>query len=1149
MKIPFVIDNQLHKMAEVLNDLLAEHAGKSLDIATAYFNVGGWELVSKGLKDLGNFRLLLGDEPEAGSDLGLREIGAKPIKGLIQDLSQETFSEKNLRLVEELITFLRRDDVQVRLYQKGFLHAKCYLFYSGGGFERFSPLAAIVGSSNFTRPGLTTNKELNLSHRVALTPAEISLEPRPLLPAPDQPLLLPPGSNLRSLLEKEERQQLEKVGEDERKIAASVPGLLAISQLSEWYERQWEDSLDFKENLIDLLNSSKFGQKEYTPFEVYLKAIYEYFRDDLEGEEARGTTRSAVELSEFQEDAVKKARKILARYDGVIVSDSVGLGKTWIGKKLLEDYAYHLRYRALVICPASLRIMWQKELMGAGIAAQIITQETLGRDVFELRDVQDADIILVDESHNFRNRNSQRYENLERLLVANNRKGKVSGERKKLILLTATPINNTVFDLYNQINLFTGGDRGYFAAAGIGDLQKYFIAVRKAGRERDSAIALFNLLEEVMIRRTRPFIKAAYPNATIKGKPISWPERKLKTIRYNLEATYQGIYHRLVRRVENLRLAPYRLESYKKQGVIRDEFEEGREEALVGIFKSRYLKRFESSVESFRISVRRALEFQETFESYILDGKVLDSSSFQKAMRYLSREDEEDDATEIPGSLSDDLDANTEAKAFIATLPTLDPSQYDLKRLHKDLRRDVDALREIWQDIIKITPAEDAKLIRLQELLAGELKGQKVLLFTYYKDTARYLYKQLTAPELSDWRETAGNPHIRRMDSGADSKERANLVAQFSPVSSGRPELAGTDKEIDIMLSTDVLSEGQNLQDCGVLINYDLHWNPTRMVQRAGRIDRIGTAFETLLVHNMFPDDGLEELLGLVQSLSQKITAIDRAGLLDASVLGEVVHPQNFNVLRRIEQEDGQVVEEQEQFLELASSEYLLQSLKNLLGGGLRERLEELPDGIHSGLARQGAKGVFFYFTSGNKKRGKPNGELRHYWRYIDLSGNSKVGQIEDNRYLIANLIQCQPDTPRVVPSPGEVDIFALQEKVIESILQASVEQVAVEEAPPVLDPIQQTIATTLRSYINNPAVSRKEIITAIQKLAEPQPGVHIKALRKAYETFTQDGKFDELLAAVKALGTTVSGADAGGENKALVKREDLRLICFDYIW
>ncbi len=431
-------------------------------------------------------------------------------------------------------------------------------------------------------------------------------------------------------------------------------------------------------------------------------------------------------------------------------------------------------------------------------------------------------------------------------------------------------------------------------------------------------------------------------------------------------------------------------------------------------------------MDAFRISVRRALEFLETFESYILEGKVLDSASFQRALRFIAREDEEDDAT-TPGSRSEDLDAHAEARQFIETLPTLDASLYDLKRLHNDLRKDVDALRDIWHDIALIPPVKDAKLAMLKELLAGELHGKKVLLFTYYKDTARYLYRQLCSDDLeaAQWRARAGEPHIRRMDSGADAKERVRLVTHFAPRANNKPDFAGTDDEIDILISTDVLSEGQNLQDCGILMNYDLHWNPTRMVQRAGRIDRIGTTFETLWVMNMFPDEGLEKLLGLVESLSQKIASIDRSGFLDASILGEVVHPQNFNTLRRIEEEDGKVVEEQEQFVELVSSEFLLQNLKNLLDSGMRQQLEALPDGIHSGLTRQNAKGVFFYFTAPDKqKTGK--GMRQHYWRYIDLTEDWRGGRIEDNRYVITNLIQCQPDTPRVVPAGNETSQFVL---------------------------------------------------------------------------------------------------------------------------
>jgi superfamily II DNA or RNA helicase len=1142
-------------MADVLNGLLAEHAGQSLDVATAYFNVGGWQLVRQNLAGVGGFRLLLGDEPEAGTDLGLRPVGAKPVKGLIRDLAGAEFNPQTLLLVEDLIAFLRRPEVSVRLYTKGFLHAKSYIFYGGGDFDRLQPVAAIVGSSNFTRPGLTTNKELNLSHRANMVAEDIEAD------------------KLSGKLEKAERDLLKTIEPEAKLAAANLPGVLAINELASWFERQWNDARDFKQELIDLLDASKFGRKEYTPYQVYLKAIFEYFRDDLERDEAAGaaSTRSTVDLSEFQEDAVKKARKILARYDGVIVADSVGLGKTWIGKKLLEDYAYHLRYKALVICPAALRKMWENELQSATIAARVITQESLGGQNFEAvaSDYAEADLVLVDESHNFRNRTAQRYENIERVLAANNRRGGLSGERKKVILLTATPINNTVFDLYNQVSLITGGDRTYFAAAGIGDLQRYFLAARRNLRQQDSGIALFNLLEEIVIRRTRPFIKQAYPNATIKGKPMHWPERRLKTVRYNLETTYSGIYQRVVSRIENLRLVPYRLENYKKQGVERDVFEEGREEALVGIFKSRYLKRFESSVDAFRISVRRALEFLETFESYLLEGKVLNSGDFQKALRFLAREDEEDDGTP-PASRSEELDANAEARQFIDGLQPLEAAKYDLKRLHNDVRRDVQALQDIWRDIVNINAKQDAKLNRLKELLAGDLRGKKVLLFTYYKDTARYLYRELGSDDASGavaWRESAGQPKVRRMDSGADSRERANLVAQFAPVANNKPEWAGTDKEVDIMISTDVLSEGQNLQDCGILINYDLHWNPTRMIQRAGRIDRIGTTFDTLWIHNMFPDDGLEELLGLVESLSQKIAGIDNAGLLDASILGEVVHPQNFNTLRRIADEDGKVVEEQEQFVELVSSEFMLQTLRGLLDDQKRQMLEELPDGIHSGLVKNGAQGVFFYFVAdvansrNSKGKGKKSAKSReHFWRYVDLVADPKGGQILDNRYIITNLIACQPDTPRVVPPVGEIDIFDLQEKVIASIVQSAVEQVAIEEAPKILDPIQQTIITTIRGYINNPAFSRKELVGYMQKLSEPQPSTYIKTLRRAYDTFGADGNIESLIAAVKDIASsdanvvqpiilsTTADNSSGKPGEKLVKAEDLRLICFSYL-
>ena len=659
MRVPYVIDNQSHRLADILGGLLREHQGRSLDVATAYFTVGGFGLIKDGLLELGNFRLLLGAEPSAGEQLGLRPDSSIVAGLLRRDLEALPFDETTLRTVEDLIAFLRRDAVQVRLHDKGFLHAKCWLFYSDRPgqqmlFDRFRPILAIVGSSNFTAPGLSSNRELNLTHKVLIDPEEVE--------DPDA---------ARAVAWLSDARPSERITAGNRQLLKSEVGARAIIDLEAWYERNWNDSRDFKDELIELLDASKFGRKEYTPFEIYMKALYEYFKDELEDEAPRAT-RSAVELSEFQEDAVKKARKILARYDGVIIADSVGLGKTWIGKKLLEDFAYHMRQKAVAICPASLREIWEGELADATISASVISQEELGREEFDPEPWSDADVVLIDESHNFRNPNAQRYASLEQILGGGGRRGR-DGARKKVILLTATPINNDLMDLYNQLSLITGGDRSYFAACGIGDVYRYFLAARRSTRAQDGTFALFNLLEEVVIRRTRAFIRSAYPEATIAGRKVHFPSRKLKTVRYNLEATYGGIYEEIVSGIESLALAPYNLESYKKKGVEVDEFEAGREQALVGIFKSRYLKRFESSVEAFRISVRRALAFLKTLESYILDGRVLRSADFHRAMSYLNAEDEDDDAT--PRSLADEMDASADGESIRELVARLEVSQ------------------------------------------------------------------------------------------------------------------------------------------------------------------------------------------------------------------------------------------------------------------------------------------------------------------------------------------------------------------------------------------------------------------------------------------------------------------------------------------
>jgi superfamily II DNA or RNA helicase len=1112
MHLPYVIDNHHHKLADILNDLLGHDAVHALDIASAYFNVGGFDLLRDRLEKLASFRLLLGSEPGTAGDLGLRQ-------SLRRDLETAAFDQETLDRVAALIRFLRRETVTVRLYQAGFLHAKAYLLFSDEtSGDRFIPVAGIVGSSNFTQAGLSTNQELNLSHKAVIDAAEADdFEAQatiaPLLDGPAPPADLDLAI---------------------RRAVKSEVGARAILELLDWYDERWAQARDFKPDLIELLNQSKFGDYEYTPYEIYLKTLYEYFRDELGDDGLRlPGTRSAVELTRFQEDAVKKARRILQRYDGVMVADSVGLGKTWIGKKLLEDAAYHQRQKALVICPASLRQIWEAELHEATIPADTVSQEMLGRDTFDTRPHHDVDVILIDESHNFRNHRTNRYNNLERLIGANGGKGR-DGQRKRVILLTATPINNTIFDLYNQIMLFAQGDRTHFAAAGIGDLRRYFLAARRQESGNETA-ALFNLLEEVVIRRTRAFVRRAYPEATIRGRPIHWPQRELRTIRYNLEETYQDIYETVVQGIETLTLAPYNLESYKQTGLEADEWELGREQALVGIFKSRYLKRFESSVEAFRISVGRTLAFFKTFAALLETGKLLNSSDFRHVMRYLAQEDEDNESA--PGSQTAALYEQDEARAVLETLPELDLAQYDLRRLRAAMRHDIEVLTEIWDRIQVITPERDAKLQRVKALLSGDLRGKKVLVFTYYRDTALYLYRQLTDDDA--FLKAAGDPRITRMDGGVSPQDRAQRIARFAPVANEQREWEGSEREIDLMISTDVLSEGQNLQDCGHLVNYDLHWNPTRMVQRAGRIDRIGSLFETLWVRNVFPEAGLERLLRLVESLGRKIATIDQFGMLDTSVLGEIVHPRTFNTLQRIADEDESVFDDLEAQADLLSNEFLLATLQDVLAQGEVDP-SALPDGIHSGRELADYRGLFFYFTA------PPDGQetqRRHFWRYYD----NATGRILDNRYEIASLIRCGPDEPRTM---GQADVFTVQERVIEHILASVQGQQAIEAAPKILDSAQQMVAHVLQAHRNDPALSSREVRDALEALREPLPGAYLKDLRQAYESYQRDGDAAALLAAVQELEAAAAPSPPPQSDAARpLTRDDLHLVCWEYVW
>jgi hypothetical protein len=299
----------------------------------------------------------------------------------------------------------------------------------------------------------------------------------------------------------------------------------------------------------------------------------------------------------------------------------------------------------------------------------------------------------------------------------------------------------------------------------------------------------------------------------------------------------------------------------------------------------------------------------------------------------------------------------------------------------------------------------DVKLAEVKRLLSGDLRGQKVLIFSYYRDTAQYVFEALAND--SAWQETWSSPPVIEVIHGeTDPHRRENLVKRFAPKANttedNPPPISEGDPEIDILISTDVLSEGQNLQDAGIIINYDLHWTPIRMIQRAGRIDRLGTEFDTLHIYNCFPQTGLERLLGLVERLQDRIRDIDRTVGLDSSILGEVVSARSLDQLRRLRQEDQSIIDEMEREIELVSTDEMKLPLILYLQQAGMEKISSIPLGIGSGIAKSPRpSGVFFAFQAGD----------RHFWR---LYTGEEV--ISDKRRLYRYLL-VEPSEPRSMPA------------------------------------------------------------------------------------------------------------------------------------
>lgn len=943
-RIPDLIDNKGNKLNDILKDLISEAEDRAIDAVSAFLNLKGLSSLEPEIHNISKFRLLLGKSQDEEFLLGEENI-IRELEDSFASLS--TFP----REIEKWYRFFSKDNVEVRIFRKKFVHGKAYIIKNVPHISS----VGIVGSSNLTQGGLVSNLELN------------------------------------AVLKQES----------------------AVSQLQTWFEELWKEADDYKEQLLELL--SRFT-KAYKPYEIYIKVLYEALIKDKPALDFSGKAdekTSIIALADFQHDGYLAAKEILNDYGGVLIADSVGLGKTYIALKLLEDLAYHNRETALVICPAAVEnTVWRPRLRDYTIPHEIVTVEKISRKGFNVDEyAKKYKVILIDESHNFRNDQTNRWENIFEIIRRN-------ADEKKVILLTATPVNNSVFDLYNQLRLITKGDNGFLVGIGIEDLERYF---KEAERNKD---VLYEILEALVVRRSRHFIKKNYQEAEIDGVKVKFPERVLKTLNYSLIEVYgEDLYKEVTDLVENLHFSPYLVEIYRKdvQSILKklnveinqvperfsdffgeikrslhltpEEYKKitlelGRQHGLTSIMRVLYLKRLESSIYAFKQSLENMLNYFEKFRKYLEEGKLLTSDIYRKL--YSSQN-------------YDELKEN-EVLANHEELKEISNEEYDVEKLKNDLNEDIENIRSALSKIN--VEKTDAKLEILKEaFLSSGLKGKKVVIFSYFKDTASYIYSRLLD---ADFLKKLGisEKQIALIDSDVKSEQRLEIIKRFAPKSNDAE--VSLENQVQILISTDLLSEGQNLQDAEAIINYDLHWNPVRMVQRIGRVDRIGSPHEKIFVYNFFPEQELEEILKLLQRLYEKIGHINRTVGLDGSILGEMPNPLDFNTLKRVEKGDESVLDELEGESELNVGEFLYQDLLDFLKKISEKKIEEIPKGAGAVLVKEddGETGLFASFKN-------PIDEM-HYWVYMDLKDKNR--KIEYSKLKSISKVRCSPHA-----EPGEI--------------------------------------------------------------------------------------------------------------------------------
>ncbi len=742
------------------------------------------------------------------------------------------------------------------------------------------------------------------------------------------------------------------------------------------FENLWKDAVDISEEFVDAVKNKTWLNDSIQPYELYLKLIYEYMQEDINLEENFESFLPEGFLKlDYQEQAVRQAMKKLEEYNGVFLADVVGLGKTFIAAQLLQQ----LRGKILVICPPVLKEYWEQSLMDFRVPAKV---ESLGKLEHIIRKGIDRwDYIVVDEAHRFRNEATQSYADLLDICRG-----------KKVILVTATPLNNAIDDIFAQLKLFQAPKNSNIP--GIINLEKFFNGLRKKLKKFEKHDPEYQemirevskeirekVLKHVMVRRTRNDVVNFFKK-DIQQQGLAFPEMgDPQKIIYEYEGELERIFKSTIQSLAEFRYARYIPLLYYTGNKGLTEFEKQQQRNVGGFMKGILVKRLESSFYAFKQSVQRFIKSYERFINMYNDGTVYIS----KKVNVYDLLDN-DDFDKLEKAVEEEKAQKYESKDFRKDFLT-------------DLQHDLEVLKQVWTLWKNVD--EDPKLSTfIQELKKHErLKKKQLVVFTESKETGDYLYEHLIDqfPGQVMFYSSEGGRHTDKQLTSKHTIARDIILDNFDP-NSKTPS-----KDLRILIATDILAEGINLHRSNILINYDLPWNPTRVLQRAGRVNRLGTKHSNVYIFNFFPTTHSDEHLGLELNITNKIQMFHDILGEDAKYLSdgeEVGSRQLFDSLNNKKTYTG---EDEEGDSELK----YLEMMRNLRDKDpdLFEKIKKLPKKARSGRKTttvEKDKLVTFFRL----------GKLKKFY-------SNQGGESEEITFFDAvNLLECKPETKRAsIPS------------------------------------------------------------------------------------------------------------------------------------